>query len=176
MKLKSYILLFFFILVSVNFIYSAGENSSIKRKIVILPFYNKNSVSEYDYLADVIMETLRSDLIGTDKYEFTNFSDTEEKLSGKNYKGKDFINLKIAKETAVQLNADVVITGQYVIIENHIMIMIHTVDIITGQLVALTRVEGGTGVEMFDLINKAASDMTAKITEKLPMLEKNKTY
>jgi len=54
----------------------------------MLPFYNKNNIEEYEYLSSIIMDTLRSELIETDKYEFTNFSLTDEKLKIKNIKKK----------------------------------------------------------------------------------------
>jgi len=52
------------------------------------------------------------------------------------------------------------------------MIIIHTIDIITGDLVALTKVEGSIGVELFEVINNASKDMTDKISKKLPMIDK----
>jgi TolB-like protein len=168
------IILFIILMLNTLYIFNSDlskVNTLIKRKILILPFINKNNVPEYDYLSGIIMETLRSELIETDKYEFTNFSLTNTKLSNE-YKKEDFINLKKAKNIAIQLNADIVITGQYLIFDNRIMVLIHTIDILTGELVALTKIEGNTGVELFAVINNASKDMTKKIIDTLPLIDK----
>ncbi len=162
----------------INYISAFCLNDEIltppKSKILILPFMNKNKIAEYDYLSDIIMETIRGELVETDKYEFTNFSMTDKKLKKRFNKNEDFTNLKTAKYIARQLNADVVITGQYIIIEKKILILIHIIDIFNDELVAIIKAEGNTGVNIFNVINEAVSDMVEKINEKLPEIEKKK--
>ena len=169
------IIFIFLMVLSILKIFSLSnnnENSLIKRKILILPFYNKNNIIDYDYLSDILMETLRAELIETNKYTFTNFSLTNYKIKELGYNREDLVNSEIAKKIALQLGADIVITGQYIILEDRIMILIHTIDILTGELIALTKIEGKTGVEIFNIINKASNDVTNKILDKLPMLER----
>jgi hypothetical protein len=166
----------FVLIINTLFIFSLNENVDelIKRKIIILPFVNKNKIMEYDYLSDIMMETLRGELLDTNIYEFTNFSMTDDILKNKEYKQEDFMDFKIAKKIALQFNADVVITGQFIIFEKRILVLIHAIDILTGELAAMTKVEGNIGVELFSVINIASKDMTTKITNALPMLDKEK--
>lgn len=148
----------------------AENEDMVKRKIIILPFVNKNKVAEYNYLSGIIMETVRSVLYETDLYEFTNFTKTDERLSI--YNEEDFINIKKAIEIARGLRADIAVTGQYIILEKKIMILIHAIDIFTGELVAITKEEGETGLDLFNLVNRSAKDIYDKIIINFPMMKK----
>jgi len=155
-------------------VFSLTENPDlVKRTVLILPFVNKNKIAEYDYLSEIIMETLRSELLQSEIFEFTNFSLSRNKY--KEYKTEDFLDLKVVNNIADQLNADIVATGQYLIYENKIMILIHAIDIFTGELIVLTKVEGQTGIDLFNLIDNASKDMKDKMEIKFPMVDK-RTY
>jgi len=148
-----------------------GDNEDmVKRKIVIFPFINKNKVIEYNYLSDIIMETVRSALFQKDLYEFSNYSVSDDKFD--DYKKDDLLNLKTVIKISRNLNSDIALSGQYIIFEKKILIIIHAVDIFTGDIAAVTKEEGGTGIDLFNVINKSITDILDKIILKLPMMNR----
>jgi TolB-like protein len=168
--MKKYLILIIILLISIPLLFTVTTSKMVKRTILILPFVNKNGAAEFDYLSGIISDSLFSELTGTDLYEFVNFSTKSESLSG--YNKKDFADTKIAGEIAQIAGANAVIMGQYVISNGKIMIIMNALDLFSGDIAALTKAEGNTGIGLFDVINSAAKDMTAKLTQKLPMMEK----
>jgi TolB-like protein len=169
------IIIFTLILLSQISALSADESETTfaKRRILILPFVNKNKIAEYDYLSVVLMDSIRSELSGTDKYEFANYTPTEEELKDK-YKKPDYADIKTAKYIATKLMSDIVVTGQYVIFGKKILILVHIIDLLSGELVGITKVEGNTGVGIFFAVNDAVNVVSEKIRVNLQDLDQKK--
>ena len=55
------------------------------------------------------------------------------------------MDMEISKKIAYDLYADVIITGQYIVYEKNIMIILQAIDIIDNKLIAITKVDGDAG-------------------------------
>lgn len=164
----------FFLLISISFMFpdEAEKNQYIKRTILILPFQNKNNIAEYNYLSDVLMETLRVELVEQNRFNFTNYTEANEAVRDLKKNNINIMDFNIIRKIAYDLSTDVIINGQYIISENNLMIMMQAIDIINGDLVATTKVQGELGVNIFNLINNASNDLTNKIINKLKSVTK----
>jgi len=153
--------------------YSQTENKElIKRKILIFPFYNENEIKEYNYLENTIRDALRAKLQVKNLFLFANFNEIDEKI--KNIQRKDLVyNDDTIIRTALKLGADVVLTGKYIIIKDKIMIIANSIDVLQKQSVISATVSGDTGIEIFSLIDNLSLNMTDKISQSFPKLEKS---
>jgi TolB-like protein len=167
--MKKILILSIFILISLNILPAVKKEDKtfIKRTILILPFQNKNNVAEYDYLSDVLMDALRAELSEQNKYNFANYDKTNQAFNEIRNNKADVMNFEVTKKIAYQFSADVIITGQYVVSGNELMILLHAVDVISGDIVAVTKVQGELGVNIFNLINTASKDLTNKVITQL---------
>jgi TolB-like protein len=168
MKKLMFFTLLFFIQVS---IYSLNEEaqSFVRRKILILPFQNKNMVAEYDYLSKFLMESIRAKLSESDGYDFSKFDATERELRY-NCKYMNYNDVKFAQFLAIQHLSDTVISGQYVVEKGKIIIIINIIDVLQGKLVSSIKSEGEIA-NFIDLWDQTLTEMSEKIDMKLPHLE-----
>lgn len=152
------------------------ENKSsdfIKRTILIMPFLNTNNVVEYDYLGDILNDTLKSELLRTNLFNFTVPSQADKKIKESGLTKESLVKIENAKSLALKLQADVFVIGKYVIIEKEIMIIIQAYDIFTGQIAVSTNIKGGLGIDLFRVIEEASKDMADKMAQKLQMVKKS---
>ena len=163
-----YSFLFFYAFVFCN------ENPStlIKRTVLIFPFINKNNIEKYDYLKDTILNALNSELIRTNQFNFTNPGSVEIVLKNEKISGDYFDKVQLIENVANKLKADVVVLGQYIIIEDEIMIQLKAIDVFTGEIAATANVKGELGVDIFRVIDESVKSISDKMAMKLKAVEK----
>jgi|GEM_PF-3949382 len=155
-----------------NFTFNEENNELIKRTVMIIPFYNINNVSDYDYLNGMIRDALRTELLNTDQFLFTDFSLVDKEI--KKYNLNNIIDEKKIKDLAWKLKADVAVIGKYAIIEDEIMINVTVIDIFKNQAVASSNIKGNLGIDVFRIIDQSAKDITTKMKKNIKMV--NKSY
>ena len=155
-----------------KFIFKEENDELVKRTVMIIPFYNTNNVIEHDYLSGLMRDALRTELLNTDQYLFTDFSLIDKEM--KKIKSEVTIDEKRAKDMAWKLKADVVVIGKYVIIEDEIMINITAMDIFKDQVVAGSNIKGELGLDVFRIVDQSAKDITNKMKQNIKMV--NKSY
>lgn len=170
--MKRIYLIVFIILFGYTLFSQQEKAELIKRKIVIFPFYNENSVKEYDYLENIIRDAFKAKLQAYDIFLFSNFSDVDNELKNRDRRQIFYDDDTIIK-TALRLKSDVVITGRYVVIQEKIMIVAKAVDVLQKvESITVTK-QGGTGVEIFSLIEDLTKEMSGKISKSFPQVDKS---
>lgn len=178
-KYFKFLIIVFIKIIIFSHLYSAEKDENtkssdfIKRTVLILPFLNKNNIIEYDYLSDILNDTLKSELLKTDLFNFTAPALADKKIKESGTTKEELEQVETVKSLALKLQADVFVIGKYVIIENEIMIVIQAYDIFTGQLAVSTNIKGGLGIDLFRVIEDASKDMADKMAEKLQMVKKS---
>ena len=154
-------------------IFAENQSEQIKRTILLLPFINKNKVEKYDYLRDSLLNALNSELIRTYLFNFTNPVEVELIMDKEKEPADYYDKIENAIDIADKLKADVIVIGQYVIIENEINIQIKSIDVFTGEIVASTNLRGELGVDVFRIIDESSKDITDKMAKKLKAVDKS---
>jgi TolB-like protein len=152
----------------------SGNSDTIKRSILILPFYNVREIRKYDYLSDTIVDTLETDLRNLDRFIVKSPDSTEQLLAEFKVTRSDLLLKKDASRIARKYKCDVYVIGKYVIEEKKIMLFIETVDIFSDEVIASTYTEGKIGVDLFRVITEGVNQVTAKMEEQLQVV--SKTY
>ena len=73
---------FFLLLISIIIMISANNdnNNTINRTILIMPIYNLKNNTEYDYLTDVIRDTIRAKLDKKNLFNFIDFNEIDKSI------------------------------------------------------------------------------------------------
>lgn len=155
-----------------SIIIAENQPQLIKRTVLILPFLNKNKVEKYDYLQDTLLDALNSELIRTDQFNFIGPTKVEEILKKENEEIDYYEKTKNSINLAIKLKADVVVIGQYIIIEDKIMIQIKAIDVFSEQIAACSNINGELGVDIFRIIVESSKDIANKMVKELKMVDK----
>ncbi|MBN2544388.1 MAG: hypothetical protein JXB50_01240 [Spirochaetes bacterium] len=144
----------------------------IKRTIAILPVVNQNNAAEYNYLNYTIRDALKAQLLHTEQFLFSGFSDIDNELTKMNIKDRAMIGEENAKAIALKVKADVVVTGKFVVIADKIMIQMDAYDIFINQSVASSSIRGDVGLDIFRIVDDVSINMADKMSKKLTMVDK----
>jgi len=148
------------------------KDEKIKRTIAILPIANQNNVAEYNYLVYTIRDALKAQLLQTDQFLFSSFSEIDNELTRMNIKDQAMIGEENAKAVALKVKADVVVIGKFVVIADKIMIQMEAFDIFINQSVASASIRGEIGLDIFRIVDDVSVSMADKMAKKLTMVEK----
>jgi len=151
---------------------SDKNQEKIKRTIAILPIANQNNAAEYNYLVYTIRDALKAQLLHTDQFLFSSFSDIDNELARMNIKDQAIIGEENAKSVALKVKADVVVIGKFVVIADKIMIQMEAFDIFINQSVASSSTRGEVGLDIFRIIDDVSINMADKMSKKLTMVDK----
>lgn len=158
------------LLLSIIIFAESQPQQLIKRTVLILPFLNKNNVEKYNYLQDTLVDALNSELIRTDQFNFIRPTEAEEILEQEDIdyyeKTKNLIDI------AIKLKADVIVIGQYIIIEDKIMIQVKAIDVFSEQIAASSNINGDLGIDIFRIIIESSKDIANKMAKELRMVDK----
>ncbi|MCK5617094.1 hypothetical protein KAR91_85315, partial [Candidatus Pacearchaeota archaeon] len=145
-----------------------GKKKIIRRTIVILPLYNQNNISKYDYLSDAFRNNLKRNL--KEYFNIINFESVDNIINelGK----KTNITESDAEKIALKLGADTVVFGKYEIIDNAISFFINSLDVITLEEVVNINIKGQTGFDILRYINDIAQEVSSKIISQQTMYNK----
>ncbi len=148
------------------------KDEKIKRTIAILPIVNQNNLAEYNYLVYTIRDALKSQLLQTDQFLFSSFSDIDNELAGLNIKDQAVTGEENAKAVALKVKADVAVTGKFVVVADKIMIQMEALDIFINQSVASASIRGEVGLDIFRIVDEVSVNMADKMAKRLTMVEK----
>ncbi len=168
-KILSIALIFF---VFAGIIYADSNTGQGKIEILILPFLNSSNIEKYEYLKDSIKNILSSELLKTDKFQFSKESIPKDidpsNINSMSY--QDYIDM-ILRKTKI-FNADEIIIGQYVIKNEKIQIDIRVFDRSNQSNTASSSMKGDLGIDIFSIIEKSARDITGKMLEDATIIQK----
>jgi hypothetical protein len=169
MRLKIFFItiLFFY----VNFLYSE-ETDLVKRKVAIIPLYNSVDKAGYDYMSNIITDSLRANLYQLDKYNLIDDRTLVDLLK----KNKLDYNKMLWEDTAVKigdiLKVDVVIFGFYIAVDDKVKIYINALDYQVRKSAINLEMSGDSGLEMVNTANKISLQMADQMLKKLPPFQK----
>ena len=167
---KLFILLFIciFIIISAD----KNENNTINRTILVMPIYNLKNNTEYDYLTDVIRDTIRAKLDQKNLFNFIDFSEIDQSIKKNKLKEPDYIDAKKSTEIALSFGADVIVLTKYAIEGENILIISQAYDMLYQETSVVSSVTGSTGIEIFNNIEKLTDDMADKMAGKFKKIER----
>ncbi|MCG8570343.1 MAG: FlgO family outer membrane protein [Spirochaetes bacterium] len=168
--MKTYLIIIIFLIFILGSVQLYSDDL-VKRTVLILPFYNVNDNKEYEYLSGILRDALRSQLVNTGQYLYTDFSLIDKKIETLGL--KIFINEEKAQKLAMELKSDVIVIGKYTIIEDHILITISAIDIFKNQIVAGSTVTGELGIDVFRVVDESSKDIAQKMNQNIKMVDKS---
>jgi len=166
-------IVYFIILTTISFNIFAEETKLSKRTIVILPFVNQNKITDYSYLSNTLIVSLKAKLLNADLFNFVSFSDVDSAIKNYELKENDFNDIVKSTELALNLKSDILIIGKYSVVRDKIIISSTAVDVLGSQSAVYSTVKGKTGVEILDLIDSISRQMTIKISKEFPQIDKH---
>ena len=167
-KLLILLLICIFIIISAD----KKDNNTINRTIMVMPIYNLKSNSEYDYLTDVIRDTIRAKLDQKNLFNFIDFSEIDQSIKKNKLKDSDYIDAKKSTEIALSFGADVIVLTKYAIEGENILIISQAYDMLYQETSVVSSVTGSTGIEIFNNIEKLTDDMADKMAGKFKKIER----
>jgi len=154
-----------------NILNSTTKNDTAEelviRTIAVFPITNQSDNKEYNYLTYTIRDALKAQLIQTDQFLFSDFTELDKELKTINFTNKTIIDEKTAKKIALKTKAHIAIIGRFIIDSDKIMIWIDAVDITLNKTAASTSIKGDLGLDIFRIVDKAAVSMSEKMTKKI---------
>lgn len=144
------------------------DEALIKRAVLILPFNNENDIENYNYLADTLLDTLKSQLLSMQQFNFPAPIDVDAKINAMQLTLEELIKHENAKKLAVDLEADVIVIGKYIIIDESIMVSIQAIDIFTNRVVAGVTKKGNLGIDIFRIIEESTNELADIMEQKFP--------
>jgi TolB-like protein len=171
--MKKFFVILLILFLSLN-IYCNDDKNLRKRTVLILPFNNSNNVEKYDYLANVLKDTLESELTTKDQFHFKEMTLNDSKIKDLELTKETVLLTENALKIAKRYRADVVVIGNYTVENKMISIRIKAYDVFTGELAASASLNGRIGINVFMITDDIAKDMADRMTQKLPKI--SKTY
>jgi TolB-like protein len=151
---------------------TGNEKELIRRSIAILPFLNQNGITEYDYLSDIMRDTLKSRLVKSDDFIIVSFFKIDDEIKKRKITLKEAVAENNAKNIAIQSEADILITGKYMIIKESILVQIEAIDIFSDLIIDSSSKEGNIGLDVFRIIDDVTNDIYEKLKKKLKKVDK----
>ncbi len=170
--MKKALLIIIILFLFSNIFCSEKKIQLIKRTVLIFPFINNNKVEKYDYLKDTLLNALNSELIRSDQFNFIPPTKLDSILEKENKNIDYYEKTNNSISIALKLNADVIVIGQYIIIEDKIMIQIKAIDVFSEQIAASTTLNGELGVDIFRIIEESSKDIAIKMAVEFKMADK----
>jgi TolB-like protein len=144
---------------------TAAPADTIPRKVLVLDFVNQARDAKSDYLSVSVAEALLDPLKKTGKFYLlprgegrggstATFNETEAVARGK------------------AAGADVVVIGNFVAVDDEVLIQTKAIDVHTGQIAVAKTANGKLDASVFDLIQKLADDMSTAMASALPPIPK----
>lgn len=172
--MKKFFLIFIYFSISILITFSvdnkkkSDESILIKRKVAIIPFYNSTEVAEYDYLSNIISDSLRASIDQTKMYFLYEAKELDRITKKNNINTATMIWESTAVEIADILNADVVIFGFYQVSNEQVIINLNAVDAAVRKSAIAFKVKCDLGVELLNATRQATEQMAERLKEKLP--------
>ncbi len=161
---KKIIVLSFIIIFINNLLFYTQENNDtmVKRKISILPFYNESKITEYNHISNIISDTLFSKLRDEENFKLIEINEDDIKI--KSFLKEKYISddLKIIK-IALQLSSDVIIVGKYKIINEIINIEVNVYDIIEDSYIINENISSKIDIDIYQNIDNLAQKISDKM-------------
>jgi len=159
------------IIIFINSIINPASSTVNKEEIVIrtiamFPITNQSYNKEYNYLTYTIRDALKAQLIQSNQFLFSKFSELDKELEKINFNNKTLINLKTAINIASNLKAHAVILGKFEIIAENIIIQIDAFDITLNKTISSTSIKGDVGLDIFRIADNVSISMAEKLTKK----------
>lgn len=142
------------------------KDDLVKRTIVILPFLNKNNADKYAYIAETLRNALKAKIVEVKNFNLVSFSATDAKIVQSGHTYESALVEANAIDLTFKLKADIVIKGEYIIIEDQIMIQIDAVDVFTRQTAISISSKGDVGLDLFRVIDESTVNMTESLKNK----------
>ncbi len=159
------------LLIFINFINPTDE--LVKRTIMMLPFYNESKVEQYNYISNVIRDSLRTEIEMKNIFKFIEYSEIDKNIKQEQYIKNDSFEKKNVLMISINLKADIVIFCKYNISNEKIIIMLNAIDVLTGYTVIEIVDSGNIGVELFKLIDKLSQNIAEIMSRQLTLIRKS---
>ena len=155
------------------------ENKSddlVKRRIMLLSLSNLSTNTEYNYLSNVIRNALKSEVEKSEIYHFVDFKLVDSEVD--QIKNEDDGILKINKllNTAIKINSDVIIYGNFNLVENNIIIKINVIDILTGETVIKIEKKSVLGIDLLNIVDESAKEISDNMSVKIKKVRESYYY
>lgn len=146
----------------------SGETVYIKRRVVVIPFFNSSKKPEFAQYSTAISDSIAVNLSETNMYHVSNQADVDAMLEDNNIIVNDFVWEGTAVEVAELFNADVVVFGFYSVDDETMTIYFNALDAESRRSAITFNASGNTGLEVIDTIEVAVDKLAANMKEKLP--------
>jgi hypothetical protein len=149
------------------------EVNTISRSILVLPFFNEDKKNkDFNYLSDVLKDSLISKLQTANQFIFIDNIDIKNKAKSMGYNMEELIDESKSIKLALELKADVLVLGKYVVLENKVLMYARAYDLLDYQDV-VSSVDGDAGIDIFNLVDELSKDLARKMSDKYPKMNKN---
>jgi|GEM_PF-6845291 len=174
--MKKYLLILYFIII---FIILTGSNTKkedlIKRRILIMPVFNTSSNEEYDYLSDVIWDTLKLNMKKKGDLEIVDYNKIKNEIKNQRLNKLDCTRLEKVKDLALTLGADIILISMYDIKNDEdIIIKCISYDLLKDDVSITSLYNGCIGLEVYRYIDEVSIDLSNKMKKKFKLIERKK--
>jgi len=139
----------------------AQENS--KNTIAIMDFQNTSNKSDLDYLQKSIPEMLITTLAKRGRINIVERSRLEDALKEMELGMSGVVDQSKAVELGKAVGANAIMVGSYLDIGGIIRINARLIDVKTSKVLKAESVQGRTGKEIFDLMDRLAASIEAQL-------------
>ena len=141
---------------------------TIKRKVLIIDFTNINNSTNYQYLETSIPESFSNSLEKTKNFHILNRNTWKNEVADGKYSKKDSFNQKVALQLARQSNADVVIIGSFVAMDDQMQVFAKAIEVSSERPIIASTTLAPLDGNMFSAISKLTDEMSVEMNHKLP--------
>lgn len=168
--IKKILLLILFVFLN-TLIYPEDINL-IKRTVVIFPVYYQSNMKEYEYLNDIIRDTLKAKLSTTQIFDFINFTNIDESIKQKSFIESDYIDNEKLLDLLLTLGGDVFILAKYSIENGNINIAIEAYDLLVENITVKSSIICKSSIEILNSIVKISNEIASKMKINFKKIDK----
>ena len=152
------------------------QAGKIKRRVLLLDFVNNQKDAKIEYLSQSVPESLIQPLSDTGFFEVLSRDLGNKLIQLQGIEASELFSDSRAVELGKQSGAEVVIIGNYTVIEGSVRIQAKAIDVLAESVSVTHATTGKLDATMFGKIDELASRMAEKMTTSLPPLEKRTIF
>jgi formylglycine-generating enzyme required for sulfatase activity len=159
----------FLIIIYIN---NNQKDNFIKRRIAIINSLNSTNSKEYQYLSEIIRETIKVNILKDIKFRLINFSNIDNKIDQLNLDRDDYTNQSKLKEISLSLGSDILIFSEYKLQDNELILSYQVFDLLIDDISLKNARKINTGVDIFNSVDGICNEISKIINRKYDKINK----